>query len=398
VVNYHDVEEAEGDAMTTAQIENFRMKLDEAVNSMELLRDYTTETGEEIKGLGPYSEDAFDEMAESGDKLHEKLKALGLTIEHEDGTWERVGRSGKEAHEKIGAATEHTISLQRQLEMAIGDVGNVINGVKDLEDLFGISADSAFGKVVDGAGKAVSAIESIINVIKGMNSLIGTIESIAKAFSNIAGGASATTSAVEGTAAAAGGTATAAGGATTSLAGTAAAIGTVAASAAAFGIVAYGLTRLFFGGERPAFDASDPAQRKEVGDYLAGGGLGYDNVYKGPSGYGGHNTGGPPTDHPTGPPPVHAAAGFYSPSMPAGPLSDGGTMITVHPREEVSVTPEGQTSRGGSSGNMSVTSQPQFHIGTVIGSPDELWSMVAKGLRANNAELVGAIRQISWRG
>lgn len=68
------------------------------------------------------------------------------------------------------------------------------------------------------------------------------------------------------------------------------------------------------------------------------------------------------------PVPVGAQHGFYSPSMPYGPLAQGATPMVVHPGEEVSVAPRG--ARGGAGrgegGELTAIINMQFPFGEMV--------------------------------
>lgn len=71
----------------------------------------------------------------------------------------------------------------------------------------------------------------------------------------------------------------------------------------------------------------------------------------GPTGYEGSGGARPPRDEGLDSPGTGYATGYYNESMPPGPLPGGGTPMTVHPGEEVSVIPRG----GRRSGNTGIT-------------------------------------------
>ena len=92
------------------------------------------------------------------------------------------------------------------------------------------------------------------------------------------------------------------------------------------------------------------------------------------------------------------AEGFYSPSMPTGPLPGGGSPMVVHPGERVSVTPKnsGGWSQGGS--RMDIHLAPQLNVGTLVGDPQAVVGMITDALQSAHPELTAAVQAATWHG
>lgn len=163
-----------------------------AANARELLAASTAVVNE--------SEKALAAALEAGDKsLRAQLASIEATrkaqidkiqadLDAKKITAEAAAEAIDNYNRVADAAVRSAASQSKAFKDMVGAISTALGSVKDLMDVFGVSGDTAFGKVVDGASKAVSAIQSVIAVIESINSVIDTINNLATALGGVAGG------------------------------------------------------------------------------------------------------------------------------------------------------------------------------------------------------------------
>jgi hypothetical protein len=180
IIQFQDIGEAQQGAFTVEQLEAFRRKLGETATALEDVHD----------GLGPYTAGTFDAAAESGEKLHQKLKDMGLTIENADGTWQRVDRDVVSVKGKVDDCKDSTDSLQQAflaVDTVVGHVHEVVGVLGDAVKTFGLDATGELANVLgsfDGlASSAGNLFKTLTNpmsspfdkVIAGAQAAIGFV-------------------------------------------------------------------------------------------------------------------------------------------------------------------------------------------------------------------------------
>lgn len=188
IVNFEDVEEAQDGAFSIEQVSKFRQQL----SDLAIEGDSVTEN--------------WDELADAGQKVKEKLEEQGEVVEAGNGLWMRKGVAAKEAEDKAKEAVKKTTEELENQKQHLLDIGSTFSGIggiaSDIAGIFEEQIGGRLGKAVGGAlghvqglasatgdffksmatgnifgmiSAAIKAISQLFSLFKGIGSFIGKL-------------------------------------------------------------------------------------------------------------------------------------------------------------------------------------------------------------------------------
>lgn len=258
---FWDIGAAQQGAFTTEQISGYLQKLDEVANSQ--LKVFSSE-----KDVSELQTDIWDEMTAAGELRKEKLIEEDDVIEVGNGLWMRrrvAIDEGKMAAEEYGEAA---VKAFRDEQAALEEAGQHLGEFGDILGRIGVDADSPLMGMVNNAQQGLGEFEKINQIsFDELGYSIGNMGDMWKV-----------------------------------------ATGSVTGFLGALNLVITGFSLLkglvgFIGGllgTNVEETLKTEEGRREIGDYIAGGGTGYNQG--GGGGYYAPGTFGPPGNLPTGPP------------------------------------------------------------------------------------------------